>query len=52
MSEDEEFEYYRRKKFGQEYSYWRFGPLSLWEAIIYGAVILALIVSVGIAYFS
>ena len=46
MSEDE------RKKFGGEYSCWPFGPLSLWEAIILGAVILALVVALGMAYFS
>ena len=51
MSEDEEFEYTRRKKFGQEYSFWTF-RFSLWEMIIYGAVILALVVALGIAYFS
>ena len=46
MSEDE------RKKFREEYSYWPFGPLSLWEAIILGAVILALVVALGMTYFS
>ena len=51
MSEDEEFEYTRRKKFGQEYSFWTF-RFSLWEMIIYGAVILALVVALGMAYFS
>ena len=51
MSEDEEFEYTRRKKFEQEYSFWTF-RFSLWEMIIYGSVILALVVALGMAYFS
>lgn len=52
MSEDDEFEYDRRKKFGKEYSYWSFEPKSRWEAIILGAAVIAMIVAAGIAYFS
>lgn len=52
MSEDDEFEYDRRKKFGLEYSHWSFEPKSPWEAMIFDVVFVAMIVAARMAYFS